>query len=173
MKRLATAALCLIAVPAMAHPGHEAGLLAGLAHPFTGLDHLLAMLGIGLWSSRQAGGKGLLAAFVAMMAAGALAPFGVPLLEMGLSLSVLLTGLLLLASARLPMAAAFALVGAFAFLHGQAHGQELPQGVSAFGFLAASALLLMAGRLLGALRIERPAGAAIGVAGLCLLVGVA
>ncbi|HEY0060604.1 MAG TPA: HupE/UreJ family protein, partial [Telluria sp.] len=55
MKKIFTLALCLIALPAAAHSGHgpELGFAAGLAHPFTGLDHLLAMLGVGMWSRRQ------------------------------------------------------------------------------------------------------------------------
>ena len=173
MKKLLAFALCLsVALPAAAHPDHAgAGLLAGFAHPFTGFDHLLAMLGVGLWS-RQQGRVALLPAFVLMMAAGALIQIDVPV-EMGIAASVALIGALLAAAVRLPAGAALALVGAFAFLHGQAHGRELPQLASAAGFLLASGGLLLAGRALGSPVVSRVAGAAIGAAGLCLLTATA
>ena len=174
MKKLLPIAFCLLALPAAAHPGHAeaAGLMAGLAHPFSGLDHLLAMVGVGLWSRRQTHGVWLAPAFVLMMAIGALVLPGSPF-EPGLAASVALIGLLLVTRQRLPAVAGFALVSGFALLHGQAHGSELPQAASAAGFLLSSAALLLAGRALGAERVARLAGAAIAATGLFLLASVA
>lgn len=174
MKKLYPLALCLLALPAAAHPGHadSVGLLAGLAHPFSGLDHLLAMLGVGLWSRQQNRGLLLPLAFIAMMALGALVRTAVPI-ELGIAASVVLIGALLLSAVKLPTAAAVALVGLFALLHGQAHGRELAGAASMAGFLLASAGLLVVGRAIGGPLVSRATGAAIGVAGLCLLAGVA
>ncbi|NHZ91689.1 HupE-UreJ family metal transporter [Massilia sp. CCM 8733] len=88
MKKTLAIALCLLALPAAAHPGHEAaaGFAAGFAHPLTGIDHLLAMLGVGLWSRQQGRGT-LLPAFVVMMALGAVAQVGMQV-EAGLAASV-------------------------------------------------------------------------------------
>ena len=174
MKKILPIALCLLALPAAAHPGHAeaAGLMAGLAHPFTGLDHLLAMVGVGLWSRRQTQGVWLAPAFVLMMAIGALALPGLPF-ELGLAASVALIGVLLVARLRLPTVAGVALVSGFALLHGQAHGSELPQAASAAGFLFSSAALVLAGRALGGERVARVAGAAIAATGVFLLASAA
>lgn len=167
MKTILTILLLLASAPAAAHGGHGAdtGFAAGFAHPLGGIDHLLAMLGIGLWSRRQGQPLALPLTFVAMMAAGALCQLPLPLPESLLAASVLAVGVLL-AAARLPAGAAIATVGLFALLHGQAHGRELAGAASAAGYLCASALLLMVGRGIGR---ERLAGAVIGAAGLCLL----
>lgn len=174
MKKTAFLTLLMFALPAMAHPGHPdaSGILAGLAHPFTGIDHLLAMLGLGLWSRQQHGGRLLVPAFLAMLLAGALLRSGLEI-EMGLAATVALTGVLLAAAVRLPLGAALALLGLFAFLHGQAHGRELSGVAAMAGFMLASGALLAIGRVAGGLRVNRIAGAAIGAAGLCLLAGVA
>ena len=178
MKKLIPLALCLIALPAAAHPGHAeaSGLLAGLAHPFTGLDHLLALLGVGLWSRQQwqQQRRGMLvpAAFLLMMALGALVRVDVPI-ELGIAASVVLIGALLASALRVPTAAAIGLAGLFALLHGQAHGRELAGMASMAGFLASSAVLLMAGRAIDSKTASRIAGAAIGAAGLYLLAATA
>lgn len=171
MKKLSTLVLCLIALPVAAHPEHlpAAGFAAGFAHPLTGLDHLLAMLGVGLWSRQQKQGALLVPAFLLAMAIGAAAQLQLPLLEGGIALTVALIGAMLWAALRLPAAAAMMVVAGFALLHGVAHGREVSGIASGAGFLLASAALLMAGRLPWAERIGRNAGAAIGAAGLCLL----
>jgi urease accessory protein len=171
LKHLAACILLLAAAPAFGHSGHDAvvGFAAGLAHPVSGLDHLLAMLGIGLWSRRQDQPLALPLTFIAMMAAGALLQTGWPLPESVLAMTVVVVGMLV-AAVRLPAGAALLVVGAFALLHGQAHGRELPDAESMAGYLVTSALLLMAGRQLGRPRVL---GALIGAAGLCLFVGVA
>ena len=151
MKKYLALALCLIALPAAAHPGHAeaSGFLAGLAHPFSGLDHLLAMLGIGMWSRKQEQPLALPLTFIGMMALGAFAQIGLAAPDSWIAASVLLTGVLL-ASKRLPPAVAMVVVGLFALLHGQAHGRELPGLSCAAGYLLASAALLLLGWLMPA-----------------------
>ncbi len=150
MKRLIALALCLVVLPAAAHSGHVTahGFGAGLAHPFVGIDHLLAMLGIGLWSRRQQQPWTLPLVFVTMMAAGALLPGAVPVSDVWIAATVVMVGLLLVA-VRLPAWSAIMVVGLFALLHGQVHGHELPGLWSAAGYLSASAILLAAGSLAG------------------------
>jgi urease accessory protein len=171
MKKAIAFALCLIVVPAMAHPGHgdASGFTAGLLHPLTGIDHLLAMLGIGMWSRKQEQPLAMPLTFLCMMALGALIQFGVVVPETWIAASVVMTGVLL-AALRLPPAAAIGVVAAFALLHGQVHGRELPDLSSAAGYLMTSAVLLMIGRKVAVMRM---AGWAIAGAGLCLLAGVA
>ena len=171
------ATFSLLALPAMAHPGHgeTAGFLAGLAHPFTGLDHLLAMLGVGIWGGQQRRGLAQPATFLGMMLLGALAGMaglGIPGLEMGIAATVALTGMAIALALSLPNWLGMSLVGIFAVAHGNAHGHELPAASAAFGFMLASAILLMAGRLIGqvmAERVVRLAGAAMTAAGLVLM----
>jgi urease accessory protein len=177
MKKIAALTLALISTAAFAHTGagaHTHGFLSGFAHPFTGLDHLLAMLAVGAWSVRQPNARWLPAIFVGMlltgMASGALG-LSIPALETGIALTVALMGVLLVAAVRLPAAAGALMVGVFAILHGNAHGHELPQAISAAGLLAASLLLVYGGRLLGrvspALAVK-VSGAAIAATGVML-----
>jgi urease accessory protein len=133
-------AASLAATPALAHTGHEtSGLAAGLAHPFNGLDHLLAMIGVGLWA-RQLGGRNLWLvplAFVAMMVVGAIGShLGPPLpwVELGIAGSVMAIGLLVGFGAKLPSGMAAAIVASLALFHGHAHGSELPEAASALGY---------------------------------------
>jgi len=134
-----------------AHPGHNvAGFAPGLAHPFSGLDHILAMIAVGLWAA-QIGGRArwaVPATFVGAMTLGGLlgmAGIPVPFVEQGVLVSVFLLGLLIAFAVRLPLAATAPLVGAFALCHGYAHGAEAPQNASAFiyalGFVVATASL--------------------------------
>ena len=127
-----------------------AGLMAGLTHPFVGLDHLLAMIAVGIWAG-QLGGRAVWLiplTFVSVMAAAAtLASFGLllPLMEPAIACSVLVLGLLIAGSVRLPTSVGAFLVGLFAVFHGYAHGLELPQAASPIlygaGFVLATALL--------------------------------
>ncbi len=145
---------------------HGASFTQGFLHPFGGIDHLLAMVAVGLWAA-QRGGRALWAvpgAFVAMMAIGGIAgAFGVtlPLVELGIALSLIVLGVAVALSIRLPIAAAAALVGLFALFHGHAHGSELPETASALayglGFVAATAALHGFGIALGVL-LRRDAG---------------
>ena len=150
-QHLATFALCLAPAAAFAHSGHDhSGLLAGLAHPIGGLDHLLAMLAVGLWAAQQKGTArwALPLTFVISMLFGGLLGFDdlqIPGLESGIAASVLAFGLLVAVAARLPMAVALSLTSLFSLSHGVAHGLELPEMAEpigyALGFLAATAAL--------------------------------
>jgi urease accessory protein len=148
---LATAAL-LGAPGAEAHlvGEHGAGFGAGVLHPLSGLDHLLAMIAVGIWAA-QLGGRALWAvpgAFVGcMVVGGVLAVTGIsmPLVEPGILGSVLLFGLLIATTTRVPTALGMAIVGLFALFHGHAHGTELPEAANpaayALGFVLATSFL--------------------------------
>ena len=154
-KSLYTLALFLTPAVAFAHSGHDhAGLLAGLAHPVFGLDHLLAMLAVGLWAAQQQGQArwALPLTFVATLLLGGLFGFAgveMPLMETGIAGSVLAIGLLVALAARPPLAIAAGLTALFALVHGVAHGLELPALASpwgyATGFVVATAALHGAG----------------------------
>ncbi|MBB5368787.1 MULTISPECIES: HupE/UreJ family protein [unclassified Janthinobacterium] len=173
----ALAALALVSLPAMAHPGHDhgTGFLAGFIHPFTGIDHLLAMLGVGIWGAQQRRGLEQPLTFLAMMLIGALAGMaglGLPGLEMGIAATVALTGLAIALALSMPGWLAMGLVGVFALAHGNAHGQELSALPATCGFMLASAILLLSGRFIGQMlaeRVVRVAGAAITAVGLVLM----
>src|ERR1019366_320685 len=152
---LAAAALFIGAVPAAsAHPGPEAatGFSSGLLHPFTGLDHMLAMIAVGLLAAQLRAPRLLPGAFLLAMGLGAAAGrWTGPLtgLEQGIAASVFVLGLLVALRARMPACAGAAWAGAFALLHGAAHGAEMPASAGALsyglGFIAATSLLLAAG----------------------------
>lgn len=185
-KHAAVAAIGLAAMPAFAHPGvHHLtmSMAAGFAHPFSGLDHVLAFAAIGLWSAQHRGRAVWLLPllFLAAMTFGALVGMigvRVPGMEAGIAASVAVLGLLIAFALRLPLAASSALVSIFALLHGYAHGVELPQQMPAFsyvaGFVMATGLLhlaglgvaLVVGRHAGGTRL---AGAGIAATGLYLL----
>lgn len=150
-------ALFILPVPGavMAHTGHDvAGLASGFVHPLSGLDHLAAMLAVGLWAGLTAGRRAWIpvAAFMGFMSLGAvLGMTGIPLpgVEAGIAASLLVMGLLLVSLARLPVAVSTALVGAFALFHGHAHGAEMPSAATpllyGLGFILATGTLHLAG----------------------------
>lgn len=174
--------------PAFAHldPLEHGSFAAGLSHPLFGLDHILAMVGVGLWAGIL-GGRAIWAvtmAFVLTMLVGfaaAMADIGLPLVEPVIAASVVVLGLLALVAARAPTPLAMALVGAFALFHGHAHGGELGEaGALAFmgGFAVATALLHATGIAigLGAERFggrlaTRLAGGLVTLGGLWIMVG--
>jgi urease accessory protein len=172
-------------VTAHAHTGTAeiTGFCQGMAHPLGGLDHVLAMLAVGLWAA-QLRGRALWAvpaAFTVMMVLGSALPmFGlsVPFVEQGILFSVLALGVLVAAAVRLPVVGGMALVGAFAFLHGFAHGAEMPATESGAlygaGFLLATALLHAFGIAAG-LSLQRASlnahHVAVRFAGLVVLLG--
>lgn len=173
---LAALILLCIAAPAFAHPGHDlpgAGLIAGLLHPLLGLDHLLAMIVVGIWAA-QLGGRAIWAvpcSFVALMALGGFAAmqgYAPPHIEAGIAASLLVLGVLVALHRHLPTSGAMALVSVFALFHGAAHGQELPQlanpGLYAIGFVITTASLHVAGIALG-LASRHSAGTLARVAG--------
>ena len=176
------AALALLAVTgvssvAFAHPGH----VSGLAHPLTGLDHLLAALCVGIIAMQRRDAWRLPVTFTLSMLAGMVLASLLPALpgvELGVAGSVLVLGLLAATAAKLPQAAVAATVGGFALLHGHAHGTEgagltYVAGI-AFTTLALHftgvGLALAARRLPGAL--DRAAGAAIAATGAALLIAL-
>ncbi|HRP22344.1 MAG TPA: HupE/UreJ family protein [Thauera sp.] len=183
---LAAVVLATSSGAALAHPGHEAAsFVTGFAHPLGGLDHLLAMLAVGLLAARQSGRARwmLPAGFVLAMLAGAglgVLGLALPAVEAGIAASVLVFGLLIALAARLPLAASLPLVAVFALFHGHAHHAEMG-GASlatyAVGFALATALLHGAGYALarwtpqtrGGERIRRVAGGAIAGTGAVLL----
>lgn len=178
----------LLAGPALAHTGVGAvhGFGAGLLHPLTGLDHLLAMLAVGLWAGLT-GGRARLAypfAFVAMMfAAGwwGMTGANLPGVETGIAVSIVILGLAIVFRATPPLAAGAAACAIFAIFHGHAHGAELPQGASgigyAVGFVLATAGLHATGLgLAGQLArfaplVTRAIGGGLVVAGVAILAG--
>jgi urease accessory protein len=187
---VAGAALVLASAPAWAHvgqAGHQhSGFLAGLAHPVGGLDHLLAMLAVGIWSALASRGdmrkaSAAPAAFVAAMLLGALAGhagLSLPLVETGIAVSVLALGLLIAARIELPALVGAGLVALFAIWHGHAHGAETTGAIAAYmaGFALTTTALHVAGIGLGvALARVRIAasltGGIIAAAGAYLLAG--
>ncbi|MGD9669243.1 MAG: HupE/UreJ family protein [Hyphomicrobiaceae bacterium] len=153
----AAASLTLVSDAAFAHTGHgTSGLAAGLAHPMGGLDHLLAMLAVGVWAALQPPSQAWRGpvVFVAMLAAGAvlgLAGVSLPLVEPGIVASVILFGAMIVAGRSFAPVAGLALIGGFALLHGHAHGTEAVGVVAGYmaGFIVASALLHLAGYVFG------------------------
>jgi urease accessory protein len=152
-------AMLSMCMPASAHLSTEhlangtLGLADGLLHPFTGLDHLAAMLAVGLWSAltaRRVWTAPL--AFAAMLVAGALmgvAGISSPAVEPMVAASLLALGLLVAARTRLPAALATGLVGGFAVFHGLAHGAELAGGGMWFAPLAGMLISTLALHLVG------------------------
>lgn len=156
---LATIATTATALPltALAHVSADGGghhhfldsLPQALAHPFTGIDHLAAMLAVGAWSAMTCTQARTAwrapAAFVALLVAGAVAGFAglqVPGVEPMIAASVLVLGLLLALQRKMAWGAAAGLAGVFAFFHGAAHGYELAgnTGAAAVGALVGMAL---------------------------------
>jgi urease accessory protein len=170
---------------AFAHDGLHglAGLMVGFAHPFSGLDHVLAMLALGLWAARREGRLAWMPLMVfpfAMAGAAllALSGFPLPFAEMLAALSIAALGVLIACSARLPGWAAGLLVACFAASHGWLHGAELPADVASAryiaGFVLAALCLHLAGWSLGKIIRARGVlswtGAGLAASGLWLMV---
>ncbi len=154
--------LLLVAWPGLvwahAEAGRAEGLLAGLHHPVTGMDHLLAMVSVGIWGA-QLGAPAIwllpLTFPLVMALGGALGLAGIPLpgAEIGIALSALVLGLAILMAWRPPLWMAALIVGSFAIFHGHAHGTELPAGASglsySLGFVVATGMLHAVGICIG------------------------
>ncbi|HTV71305.1 MAG TPA: HupE/UreJ family protein [Rhizobiaceae bacterium] len=168
---LAATALALSSLPAFAHldPAEHGSFAAGFSHPLFGMDHILAMVAVGLWAALLGGRSVWLVptAFVGTMMAGfavALSGLGLPFVEPVVAASVVVLGLLTLVALQVPTAVGMVMVGFFAFFHGYAHGGELGEaGALSFsaGFAIATALLHAVGIALG-LGMGRIAGGATG-----------
>ena len=175
--------LSLFCGAAAAHTGGDAagGFSEGFLHPFLGIDHLVAMIAVGLWAAQQGGRArwAVPAAFAgATLIGGVLALQGgvLPYVETGVALSVLVLGLLIAAQFRQP-AVAVAIAAAFALSHGYAHGLEMPPALSSMRYVLgcglATVCLLGVGVLGGSMfrRATRAAGYGIAAAGLALILG--
>jgi urease accessory protein len=161
----AIAITLLIPNIASAHTGigDTVGFLHGIQHPIGGLDHILAMVAVGLWAA-QLGGKALWmvpgAFMVAMAGSSVVGHFGLALpgVEQGILASDFILGLLLLLAARLSLAVSVGFVGMLAIFHGYAHGAEMTQTASGFdyglGFMISTAALHLVGIGMG-LAIDR------------------
>jgi urease accessory protein len=180
--------LSALSSPAMAHVTNASGggFAHGFTHPFSGLDHILAMVAVGLWAS-QLGRPAYIVlplTFPVVMAAGAIlgvAGLPLPWVEIGIAASVLILGAMVALALKPSLAASVALVAVFALMHGHSHGTELPQAASAVtygaGFLVATMALHAVGLTIGGTsrwplaRVGlRTAGAAIAATGLLLLI---
>ncbi len=179
----------MLATPIQAHSGTglPGGIVAGFLHPLSGPDHMLAMISVGLWGAFL--GRPLIYALpmlfpTAMAVGGAVGMLGIPLppVELGIALSVVTLGLMILLAVRAPVAVACVIVGVFALFHGYAHGSELPSAADpvgySMGFVVCTGLLHVVGIGLGSLRslpngtlALRAAGGAIALAGGWFMVG--
>ena len=181
------ALLVVLASPALAHalPEEAGGFLTGFLHPISGLDHVLAMVAVGLWGA-QLGVPAiwlLPVTFPIVMALGGfLGLLGIPLpgVEIGIAASALLLGVAVMTERKPPLYAAAALVAFFAIFHGHAHGTELPPGQSgllySLGFVVATGCLHAIGIAIGAIHrwpagqvALRLAGGGVGIAGVFFL----
>lgn len=194
MKRAAVTTFVIFFVfapaAALAHPGHDGagGLLHGFVHPLTGIDHVLAMIAVGVLTAGY-GSRALwlvpMSFLVAMAAAGVIGMAGIPvqIVEAGIGLSVVVLGLMIAFQFKPPTLVATVVVGFFALFHGYAHGSEMPNGLAglsfAAGFLIATALLLGAGVGIGLIvqrrtlsrRLFQAGGGAIALVGVAVLAG--
>ena len=190
---LALAALLLAPTAALAHTGAGAvhGFTHGFMHPIAGLDHILAMVTVGILAA-QLGGRALWlvpGAFVLVMAAGGaagVAGINLPFVEIGIAASVVVLGAMVALKMKAPVAVAMGLVGFFAIFHGYAHGAEMPLAAAGLtyglGFMIATALLHVIGIGLGLVAGQigerqgtaayRVAGCLVAIAGVGLLTGV-
>ena len=190
-KHLALGVLLLLCTGlSHAHSGEGivGGFLAGFMHPLSGLDHLLAMVAVGIWGATL--GRPLLLTLpivfpMLMVVGGVLGIANVPLpyVEPGIAMSVVVLGLAIAAAWRAPVAVAVAIVAIFGVFHGFAHGQELPASAApaayAAGFVICTGLLHLVGIALGALKslprgtqLLRASGALIAATGVWILVGM-
>jgi urease accessory protein len=187
MKRYLLPALILATMTssqAWAHTGHDtaSGFMSGFTHPLSGLDHVLAMTAVGFWAGSLGRRAiiGLPASFLSAMVFGfwaALIGSGIPMIEIGITASVLGLGLAVLLNLQPSLILAAGACGIFGIFHGYAHGVEIAPAVSAVdygaGFLLASALLLGGGLgLQSAVRrvpaMSRVFGGGVALAGMAL-----
>ncbi|MDB5815250.1 MAG: urease accessory protein UreJ [Rhodocyclales bacterium] len=194
MKRALSVAILLLPTLALAHPGadggahHGSAFMEGLIHPFTGFDHLAAMLAVGAWSAlafKHSARRmwAVVIAFAALLLAGGMAGMAdasLPLVEPMIAASLLVLGVMVATQIKLPVAVGAAVVGTFAIFHGFTHGSELP-ATQAFATLAGMVLGTMSIHAIGILAgrlvlqrnewLPRVAGAAVALLGIGLLTG--
>jgi len=181
------AAVAAMSTPAFAHttPGQAQGFITGFLHPLSGLDHVLAMVAVGIWGAqlKRPAIWILPVAFPLVMSfGGVLGIRGVPLpgVEIGVAASAVVLGIVIALELRPPLWIAALIVSAFAIFHGHAHGTELPKAAApltyALGFVLATGLLHLSGILIGLVdwlpaggKLLRTAGGVIAATGLFLL----
>ncbi|MBX5162124.1 MULTISPECIES: HupE/UreJ family protein [unclassified Rhizobium] len=188
-------ALAAAALPAVAYAhtgvGQTSGFIHGFSHPVSGLDHILAMVMVGVFAF-QLGGRAIwlvLTTFVLVMAFGGalgVAGVNVPFVETGIALSVVVLGAIVALNVKAPTAVAMGVVGLFAIFHGHAHGAEMPENAAgaayAAGFMMATALLHVGGLALGyvigragerqGVFVTRAAGGIAAISGVGILAGL-
>lgn len=179
-----------ISPAALAHVsgGLAGGFYSGLLHPVLGLDHVVAMVAVGLWGAFLGSPAIWVLPVVfplVMTFGGALGIIGIPLpgIETGIALSGIVLGLMVALAVRPPLWVAAALVGLFAIFHGYAHGAELPSSANplafSLGFVISTGLLHLAGIALGLLtrwpagrRVVQAGGVVIALIGAGFLMGL-
>ena len=190
MYRRITAGLLAIATVvwpllALAHSDHahapgDGGFMSGLMHPIGGWDHIIAMVAVGLWGAqlKKPAIWLLPVAFPLVMALGGfmgLIGIPVPGIEIGIALSAVVLGVMVVGAIRPPLWVALLLVAIFAIFHGHAHGTELPEGSNgmlySIGFVISTGLLHMAGIALGLLNEVKRGEIMVRAAGACVLLG--
>lgn len=154
--------------------------MTGLSHPISGLDHVAAMVAVGLWGA-QLGSPALWllpVAFPMVMAFGAflaLVGMGLPGVEVGIAVSGLVLGAMVLAQARPALPIAMLIVAAFAVFHGHAHGTELPANQSGLaysaGFVISTGLLHATGIGIGTIQHWRRGAAVVRLLGAVIVAG--
>jgi len=185
-KLLIAMSFSAIASPAVAHTGagHADGIVAGFCHPLMGMDHLLAMLSVGVWSAAAIPNRAWAApaAFISAMLVGAglaFAGVGLPGVESMVTASVLVLGLMIVVGARMPALVGLGLAGLFAVFHGHAHAGEATGAAVAYvaGFSFSTAAIHMAGVGIGQFVASKPMaryalGLAVAASGLTLSSGL-
>lgn len=187
---LLLAMLALLPSSAFAHSGHGAagGFISGFSHPSNGLDHMVAMVAVGLWGAFfENKTRWLLPAlFPLVMAFGGVLGFmGIPLpsVETGIALSGAVLGTMVALAARPTWRVAATMIAIFAVFHGHAHGTELPEAANpvtySLGFVISTGLMHLTGMALGCLSrwpwglmAVRAGGAGISLVGCAFLFGV-
>ncbi|BCX82684.1 urease accessory protein [Methylomarinovum caldicuralii] len=166
---LRTAIVCLLWLPGLAeaHAVSGSGFTSGLLHPILGLDHLLAMVSVGILSA-QLGGRAIWlvpAAFVScMILGGVLGILGIywPFVELGITMSVILLGIALAAHGHIPVAVGLGLAGFFGIFHGHAHGTEMPEVAEpvwfTLGFVTGTVAMHLTGVAIGLAAEPLPSG---------------
>lgn len=183
-----TWAAALMVTPALAHTGlgDASDFAHGFMHPVSGLDHVLAMVAVGVFATHL-GGRALWlgpASFIFMMAVGGalgMADVSIPFVEIGIGLSIVVLGVAIALHVNVTLAVAMALVGFLAIFHGHAHGAEMPETMSGLaygtGFVLATALLQAAGIVVGRIgqaqgrRVVQAGGVLMAAAGVMILAG--
>jgi len=144
--------------------------MSGLAHPVLGFDHFLAMVSVGIWSA-QLGGKAIWSVpttFVIFMIIGAIIGilgFDVPLVEVGIAISVMLMGIAVATEKYISTAVGFVFVAIFGMFHGHAHGVEMPTIANpylyAVGFVLGTSLIHLLGVVIGVMAQKKAVSASL------------